>query len=75
MNEPKYALLQVRRERRLGRPANALKLLEALLEKQPYRELLYKKRGDIYGELGWDHWQAYEKTWKIIRFPDSYPPF
>lgn len=74
MTDPKYVLLNIRRERRRERPAAALLLLLDLMKKQPTRQLLYKKRGDILGELGWKHWQAYANAWKIIRFPDAYPP-
>ncbi len=73
MTEPTYVLLNIRRERRNDRPASALKLLEDLLKKQPTRALLYKKRGDLFDELDWEHWRANADAWKIIRFPKSYP--
>ena len=75
MNDQKFVLLKIRRLRRNGKPGEALKTLDAFIKQQPTRQLLYKKRGDIFGELGWLHWQAQQEAWKVIRFPDHYPPF
>ncbi len=75
ITDSKYALLYVRRERRQGRPAKGLLELQKLVKESPTKKLLYKKRIDIYQELGWEHWRAYEAQWKIIRFPEKYPLF
>jgi len=70
-----YFLLHARRERRHGRPALALKLINRHLKDTPTRRLLYKKRGDLFDELGWNHWRDYQRKWMLLRFPEHYPPF
>ena len=75
LKEPKYVLLHIRRERRLQRQGNALEALNDHIEESKPTKLLFKKRGDLYDELGWDHWRDYERKWMILRFPAGYPPF
>jgi tripeptidyl-peptidase-2 len=73
--DSKYILVYLRRERRHSRPATALKALNEHIKKSPPKKLLYKKRADIFDELGWTHWRDYERKWMLLRFPSAYPPF
>ena len=71
----KYALLAIRRYRRLGRHTEALKLLNKHMGRVPSEYRLYKKRADIYKEMGWSHWERYERVWMSLRFQKKYQPF
>ena len=73
--EGKHVLLHIRRQRRHNRQASALKSLNEHIHDSPPTRLLFKKRSDIYDELGWDQWRDYEQKWMILRFPGSYPRF
>lgn len=73
--DAKYVLVFLRRERRHSRPATALKVLNEHINNSPPKKLLYKKRADIFDELGWKHWHDYEQKWMLLRFPAAYPPF
>ena len=75
LTSAKYALLPIRRYRRQARLSEALKLLNTHLKRVPAEYRLFKKRADIYDELGWRHWAKYERKWMVIRFPKAYPPF
>lgn len=59
--DEKYFLLHVRRERRLGRRGNSLQLLNKFIGSSAPDYWHYKKRRDIYEELGWKHLWEYEK--------------
>ena len=50
-----FFLLHVRRERRKGRFAMALRLLDRHRREGPWTWLWEKKRRDLLGELGWEH--------------------
>ena len=71
----KYFLLHVRRERHLHRYGNALKLLNKYIGASPPDYRHFKKRRDIYGELGWTHLWEYEKRRLVIRFPKRMEEF
>jgi len=73
--DSKYILVYLRRERRHSRPATALKALNEHIKNSPLKKLLYKKRADIFDELGWEQWREYERKWMLLRFPSAYPPF
>lgn len=73
--EKKYFLLDIRRDRRQGRYGEAIRLLNRYIAEPPPTYLYYKKRRDMYGEMGWDDWQEYERRWLLIRFPQAYQPF
>ncbi len=75
VTESKYVLLHIRRERRHGRFGLALESVNKEIKSQPPKKLLFKKRGDIYDELGWKGWRDYERKWMLLRFPADYPPF
>ncbi|MEW4565254.1 S8 family serine peptidase [Bremerella sp. JC770] len=72
--DKKYALVHLRRLRRLDRQAEALQLLNKMIEDDPTNLLLYKKRSDIYGELGWEFAEEYEETWRKLRKRDATLP-
>jgi len=71
----KFVLLQVRREKRLGRLGKALEHLNAKIKGAPHEKRLYEKRIRLLNELTWTEWRDYEKRWFIIRFPEKYQPF
>ena len=73
--EEDYFLLHVRRDRRQGRFGQAIELLNEYIDDPPATYLHYKKRRDLYGELGWEEWRDYEARWMRIRFPEGYQPF
>lgn len=73
--EEKYALVHDRRLRRMDRQGEALELLNKLIKQEPTKLILYKKRSDIYGELGWDFLQKYENQWRLLRQNGDYAPF
>lgn len=72
--DKKFALLHLRRLRRHERQAEALQLLNKLIADDPTNLLLYKKRSDIYGELGWDFAEQYEEQWRKLRKRDAFLP-
>ncbi|RCS52891.1 hypothetical protein DTL42_08670 [Bremerella cremea] len=72
--EKKYALLHLRRLRRHGQEAEALQLLNKMIKEDPTNLLLYKKRSDIYGELGWDFAEKNEEQWRLLRKRDALLP-
>ncbi|MBZ0269705.1 S8 family serine peptidase [bacterium] len=70
-----HADLHIERERRRGRIATALDLLnDRIDDADPDRER-YEKRIALLTELGWGSWAAYEKQWLLRRFADDFPPF
>ena len=73
--DEKYALLQVRRDRRKERFGNALKLLNQHISGSAPNRWYYKKRRDIYQQLGWQHLRDYETAWLLVRFPAGFAPF
>jgi tripeptidyl-peptidase-2 len=70
-----YFLLHDRRERRQERYGKALELLNRHIPNSEPDYWHFKKRRDIYGELGWKHLQAWEASWLVRRFPKAYEPF
>jgi tripeptidyl-peptidase II len=71
-----YVLLHIRRDRRKERYGTALEQLNKQIDDTvPARELLHKKRRDLYEHLGWDDWRDYEQAWMLIRFPEVEPVF
>jgi tripeptidyl-peptidase-2 len=73
--DAKHYLLHVRRDRRAGRAGLALELLNRhLANAVPNAERL-EKRAELYGELGWKHWEEYERRWLLLRFPKEYERF
>ncbi|PQO44372.1 S8 family serine peptidase [Blastopirellula marina] len=73
--QEKYALVHDRRLRRMDRQGEALEVLNKLIKEEPTKLILYKKRSDIYGELGWDFLQKYENQWRLLRQNGDYAPF
>lgn len=73
--EEEYFLLHIRRERRLGRRGNCLKWLNHYIPQAEPTYFYYKKRRDLYQELGWQHLYEYERDWLLRRFPQAYQPF
>ncbi|XP_024527545.1 tripeptidyl-peptidase 2 [Selaginella moellendorffii] len=73
----KYALFNVKRERKLKRYGNALKALNELIQddSKPPQKPLFELRIRILEEMGLKHWVEYEKHWLAIRFPNSLPLF
>ena len=67
--------LHIDRERAHGRLGAALKLLNGKISASPTKRSLYEERIELLGELGWTHWQQYETTQLLLRFPRDYPPF
>ena len=73
--EKKYVLLHIRRERRRGRPAVALKWLQKYYPGTPPNFWYVKKRRDLFENLGWSHCLQYEQRWLLVRFPKTYESF
>jgi len=72
--EKKYSLVHLRRMRRQEKFGEALEFVNKLIGEEPKKLLLYKKRADIYGELGWDFAREYENAWRKLRSrPDFLP--
>ncbi len=73
--ESEYVLLHIRRLRRLNRNGEALKLLNKEIAQSAPNYWLYKKRRDVFKDLGWNH--AYERAarWLAIRFPKHHDVF
>lgn len=72
--EKKYALVHLRRLRRHGKYGEALQLINKMIKEDPTNLLLYKKRSDIYGELGWDFAENYEEQWRLLRKRGDFLP-
>ncbi|MEW4455355.1 S8 family serine peptidase [Bremerella sp. JC817] len=72
--DKKYALLHLRRLRRDEQYGEALKLINKMIDEDPTNLLLYKKRSDIYGELGWDFAEKNEEQWRKLRKRDGMLP-
>ncbi len=69
-----YVALHIDRLTRIGRPGQALKLLnKRIADGKPDRKL-FEQRITLFEKLGWEHWQRYEQAWLLIRFPRDYPP-
>ena len=73
--EKDYVLLHIRRERRRGRPAMALKWLSKYYPGSPPNYWYVKKRRDLYLELDWSHCHQYEQRWLLIQFPKTHESF
>jgi tripeptidyl-peptidase-2 len=67
--------LHIDHERRHDRLGAALKLLNGKIATQPTNRKLYEQRIELLEQLGWSHWQEYESTHLLLRFPRGYPPF
>jgi len=72
--EKKYALLHLRHLRRHGQEGEALQLINKMIAEDPTNLLLYKKRSDIYGELGWKFAEENEEQWRLLRKRDEFLP-
>lgn len=66
-----YFLLNARRERRASRFGQALKLINKHAGSSPPNYWYFKKRRDIYEQLGWGHLHKYESKWLKLRFPQK----
>ncbi len=76
MSDEENARVQIAYERGHGRFGAALKVLERLIDDADEPdEKDFAARADLYHAMGWPHWAAYERTWNLIRFPESYPRF
>ncbi|MBI1249618.1 S8 family serine peptidase [bacterium] len=69
-----YALLEIRYLRRHEKYGEALQLLNSLIDDDPTNLLLYKKRSDIYADLGWPFAEKYEEQWRKLRTRPAYLP-
>ncbi|MCA8988563.1 MAG: tripeptidyl peptidase II, partial [Planctomycetaceae bacterium] len=74
LNEEQSYLLLVRKHRRTGEYAQAIQLLNKKLdESSPL--LHYKKRRDMFGEMGWEAWQSWQQQQMLLDFPKEHPPY
>jgi hypothetical protein len=73
--DQQYALLQVRRDRRSERFGSALELLNRHISGGAPSRWYFKKRRDIYEQLGWDHLRDHESSWLLVRFPPNVASF
>ena len=69
-----YWLLEVRKNRRSKQTAIAIKLLNKNL-KASSPLLHYKKRRDMFNELGWDNWKSWQEKQMLLKFPKQTPPY
>ncbi len=70
-----YFRLHARRDRRRGRFAQALQLLDRHADEFQRVQEFAEKRRDVYGELDWDDWRDYEQRWILRRFPSERQSF
>ncbi|MFQ5732795.1 MAG: S8 family serine peptidase [Planctomycetaceae bacterium] len=70
-----HFLLHVRRERRRGHYAAALKLLDRHTAGAAPNYWYVKKRRDLFGDLGWKHLQAWEARRLMVGFPKAFEAF
>ena len=71
VTEKRFVLLTIRRERRLQNSGRALELLERYINDQPPNYWYFKKRRDIYGELGWRMLRERAHEEILVRFPEK----
>ncbi|MGQ0721773.1 MAG: S8 family serine peptidase [Candidatus Eiseniibacteriota bacterium] len=69
------AVVAVEHERRRGRPAKALEVLNARIDEAAPDRTLFEQRLRLLETLGWTSWVEREKRLLVVRFPESYPPF
>jgi tripeptidyl-peptidase-2 len=69
------ATAQVEYERRRGRPAKALEVLNGRMKEELPAKPTVKERLRLFETLGWNGWADRERRWLLLRFPESYPPF
>jgi tripeptidyl-peptidase-2 len=69
------AVVAVEHERRRGRPAKALEILNARIEEAAPERALFEQRLRLLEALGWTCWVERERRGLMVRFPESYPPF
>lgn len=69
-----YWLIAVRKDRRAKHFAAAIQSLNKnLKESSPL--LHFKKRRDMFGELGWDNWKTWQQQQMLLKFPKQSPPY
>lgn len=71
IEEEKWFLLYLRRERRHERYGTALKRLNEALKDDVSKELWREKRVELYEELGWEAWRTHEQHWFWRHFPQE----
>lgn len=70
-----YFLLAVRKERRKGKHAAAIKLLSKHSNNKNPEFLHLKKLRDLYGEMGWEDLKNSTHKRLLLEFPKKNPPF
>ncbi|MEE3001706.1 MAG: S8 family serine peptidase [Planctomycetota bacterium] len=68
-------LVAIDRERRRGRLATAIAMVDSRLKKHPRERSLHELRLELLEELGWNHLAERQQRDLLRRFPDSYQPF
>ena len=69
-----YWLIAVRKSRRSGSIARAIQTMNKnLKESSPL--LYFKKRRDMFGELGWNRWKSWQQQQMLLKFPKQSPPY
>ncbi len=69
-----YWLIAVRKSRRSGYFASAIQTLNKNL-KDSSPLLYFKKRRDMFGELGWNRWKSWQQQQMLLKFPKQSPPY
>ncbi len=69
-----YWLLAVRKDRRVKHFATAIQSLNKNL-KDSSPLLHFKKRRDMFGELGWENWKNWQQQQMLLKFPKQTPPY
>ncbi len=69
-----YWLLVVRKHRRAKQFAVAIQSLNKNL-KDSSPLLHFKKRRDMFGELGWENWKNWQQQQMLLKFPKQRPPY
>lgn len=67
----KYVLLTIRHHRRREHWGAALELLNKYLREGAPDERFYEKRQQVIEQLGWEHWAAYDRAWRVRQFPPA----
>jgi len=74
LNDDKYYLIRVRQLRREDNFAQAIQILNKHLD-QDSPLLHFKKRRDMFAELGWKQWEQWQQEQMLLHFPKQHPPY
>ena len=74
LEEAEYVLLKIRQFRRDKQFARAIQLLNKQVDHDSPL-LHFKKRRDLFEELGWTDWANWQQSQMLLHFPREFPPY